>query len=238
MSLIAIKNNEKTLIIFDSILSLIIIIVLSVFYKKIVKKKKQAIFKSLLLAIGMFLFSIILNLLFSRIPTPENQHYINEVRNVAPVLMALHTRLFSPILEELLTRGIFMNLFFIKNTSRSVLCKIFFSGLFFGLSHGLLPSISMLFYCGMGWVLASTYYFCNNNLTYPLAIHLLLNNLWYTKKTAHIRKMMWAVFCNYLFFVSNNGLTGLFSWIRLIASPINSPTLTSSILAILRSSDR
>ncbi|HBI2045302.1 TPA: CPBP family intramembrane metalloprotease, partial [Enterococcus faecalis] len=57
------------------------------------------------------------------------------------------------------------------------LCKIFFSGLFFGLSHGLLPSISMLFYCGMGWVLASTYYFCNNNLTYPLAIHLLLNNL-------------------------------------------------------------
>ncbi len=79
----------------------------------------------------MFLFSIILNLLFSRIPTPENQHYINEVRNVAPVLMALHTRLFSPIIEELLTRGIFMNLFFIKNTSRSVLCKIFFSGLFF-----------------------------------------------------------------------------------------------------------
>lgn len=125
----------------------------------------------------MFLFSIILNLLFSRIPTPENQHYINEVRNVAPVLMALHTRLFSPIIEELLTRGIFMNLFFIKNTSRSVLCKIFFSGLFFGLSHGLLPSISMLFYCGMGWVLASTYYFCNNNVTYPLAIHLLLNNL-------------------------------------------------------------
>ena len=54
----------------------------------------------------MFLFSIILNLLFSRIPTPENQHYINEVRNVAPVLMALHTRLFSPIIEELLTRGI------------------------------------------------------------------------------------------------------------------------------------
>ncbi|HAP2914549.1 TPA: CPBP family intramembrane metalloprotease, partial [Enterococcus faecalis] len=111
MSLIAIKNNEKALIIFDSVLSLIIIIVLSVFYKKIVKKKKQAIFKSLLLAIGMFLFSIILNLLFSRIPTPENQHYINEVRNVAPVLMALHTRLFSPIIEELLTRGIFMNLF-------------------------------------------------------------------------------------------------------------------------------
>ncbi|WP_438747462.1 CPBP family intramembrane glutamic endopeptidase [Enterococcus sp. DIV1368f] len=91
--------------------------------------------------------------------------------------MALHTRLFSPIIEELLTRGIFMNLFFIKNTSRSVLCKIFFSGLFFGLSHGLLPSISMLFYCGMGWVLASTYCFCNNNLMYPLAIHLLLNNL-------------------------------------------------------------
>lgn len=112
MSLIAIKNNEKTLIIFDSVLSLIIIIVLSVFYKKIVKKKKQAIFKSLLLAIGMFLFSIILNLLFSRMSTPENQHYINKVRNVAPVLMALHTRLFSPIIEELLTRGIFMNLFF------------------------------------------------------------------------------------------------------------------------------
>ena len=98
------------MIIFDSVLSLIIIIVLSVFYKNS-KEKKQAIFKSLLLAIGMFLFSIILNLLFSRIPTPENQHYINEVRNVAPVLMALHTRLFSPIIEELLTRGIFMNLF-------------------------------------------------------------------------------------------------------------------------------
>ena len=93
------------MIIFDSVLSLIIIIVLSVFYKNS-KEKKQAIFKSLLLAIGMFLFSIILNLLFSRIPTPENQHYINEVRNVAPVLMALHTRLFSPIIEELLTRGI------------------------------------------------------------------------------------------------------------------------------------
>ena len=88
------------MIIFDSVLSLIIIIVLSVFYKNS-KEKKQAIFKSLLLAIGMFLFSIILNLLFSRIPTPENQHYINEVRNVAPVLMALHTRLFSPIIEEL-----------------------------------------------------------------------------------------------------------------------------------------
>jgi len=41
MSLIAIKNNEKALIIFDSVLSLIIIIVLSVFYKKIVKKKSK-----------------------------------------------------------------------------------------------------------------------------------------------------------------------------------------------------
>ena len=125
----------------------------------------------------MFLFSIILNLLFSRIPTPENQHYINEVRNVAPVLMALHTRLFSPIIEELLTRGIFMNLFFIKTPLEVSYVKYFFLVFFFGLSHGLLPSISMLFYCGMGWVLASTYYFCNNNLTYPLAIHLLLNNL-------------------------------------------------------------
>lgn len=74
----------------------------------------------------MFLFSIILNLLFSRIPTPENQHYINEVRNVAPVLMALHTRLFSPIIEELLTRGIFMNLFFIKTPLEVSYVKYFF----------------------------------------------------------------------------------------------------------------
>jgi hypothetical protein len=40
------------------------------------------------------------------------------------------------------------------------------------------------------------------------------------------------------FFVSNKGLTGLFSWIRLIASPIKPPTLTSSILSILRSSGK
>lgn len=78
----------------------------------------------------MFLFSIILNLLFSRIPTPENQHYINEVRNVAPVLMALHTRLFSPIIEELLTRGIFMNLFFIKTPLEVSYVKYFFWSFF------------------------------------------------------------------------------------------------------------
>ena len=91
----------------------------------------------------MFLFSIILNLLFTH-SYSENQHYINEVRNVAPVLMALHTRLFSPIIEELLTRGIFMNLFFIKTPLEVSYVKYFFWS-FFGLSHGLLPSISMLF---------------------------------------------------------------------------------------------
>ncbi|MFS0985770.1 CPBP family intramembrane glutamic endopeptidase [Enterococcus durans] len=53
---------------------------------------------------------------------------------------------------------------------------MFFSGIVFGLSHGITPSIDMIFYCGMGWILSFLYYY-TNNIAYPIGLHLVVNNL-------------------------------------------------------------
>ncbi|MGC3722256.1 CPBP family intramembrane glutamic endopeptidase [Enterococcus faecalis] len=178
MSQDTIGSNENILIIIDSILAIIVISVLFILYKKLNKKhNNQKIVKSALITMIMLIISIVLNIMFSSLPSPSNQVYIDKTLVVAPILTNLQTRVFSPIIEELLTRGIFMNLFFTKEETKSIFLRIFFSGLFFGLSHGLVPSVSMIFYCGMGWILSYTYYSCNNKIVYPILIHMIINNL-------------------------------------------------------------
>lgn len=174
----SIDNNEIVLIVIDSILSIVVISCLIVVYKKIhIKKNIQKNHKNFLIAIIMILASILLNIFFSNITTSSNQEYIDEVNLIAPILNGFHVRLFNPIIEELLTRGIFMNLFFTKQNTSNIVLRIFFSGFLFGISHGLVPSISMIFYCGMGWILSYTYYLCDNNIYFPILIHIVINNL-------------------------------------------------------------
>lgn len=178
MSMKSIERHENSLILIDTIVFLLVISLFFVVYRKIrVNLVQNKLLKNIVITIVMALCAIGLDMFFSTLPIPSNQLTINEMNAVAPILNALRIRIFAPIIEELLTRGIFMNLFFTKNTKLTIVFRIFFSGLFFGLSHGITPSVSILFYCGMGWILACTYYLCKNNITFPICIHILVNNL-------------------------------------------------------------
>lgn len=117
------KGNELIWILVDSLAFIIILFFfIYIFIKikplKIVLDKK--ISKSIICTLVLFLLAILLNTLFLNIPTPSNQQYINTRYQYVPILTILQTNLFAPIIEELLNRGIYMNLFFQKDRIFSI----------------------------------------------------------------------------------------------------------------------
>lgn len=129
-----------------------------------------------------FLLIILLNYLngilkdYLELQLPLNQIIVeNEIKN-SPVKtwFYFHIVLVAPILEELIFRKIFMNLFFKKNNFVNHTLSITFSGLIFAFLHETSLSLFLIFYASPGILLAFVYrYF--RDIRLPICIHILNN---------------------------------------------------------------
>lgn len=106
-----------------------------------------------------------------------NQNIIENQIETFPVKIRLfiHIVIFGPLLEELVFRKVFMDLFFIKDNAYNNFFAVFLSGLIFGLMHENTLSLHLVFYSIPGIILAFIYRY-SKDLRYPIVVHI-LNNL-------------------------------------------------------------
>lgn len=190
------KFNNKTLVIYQFIMSFIIFIVLFFIYKKIIKKDYKSFRKeknkNITYIIKMFVIFMIVKYLVSFISvlimtllnfdtssmTSVNQNLIESYVKSSPILMLISTAILAPFYEEVLFRLGF------KKVIKSKYVFVILSGMIFGLMHvfpleeeiplmlGIMQSIT---YVTMGMFLSYVYY-KTDNIFISIGIHF-LNNL-------------------------------------------------------------
>lgn len=125
----------------------------------------------------MFIAALGINYIDTRfisIQLPENQQVINSSLVNAPILETLSLCFFGPTIEELLYRGVFYNLFFLKPNGINKIMKIVVSGIIFAFAHQFTIDLNWLIYCIMGWILGIAYS-QTKELVYPILLHILIN---------------------------------------------------------------
>ncbi|MBP3635203.1 MAG: CPBP family intramembrane metalloprotease [Bacilli bacterium] len=106
----------------------------------------------------------------------NNQQNLQDMFNVAPIIIALLTMIYAPIAEELMFRGVFRK--FISNEKLFIII----SGVVFGLMHVIDDSKTLaefsyvIIYSVLGCYLASLYYKTNNIFT-NISFHFMQNTL-------------------------------------------------------------
>lgn len=190
------KFSNKTLVIYQFIMSFIIFIVLFFTYKKIIKKDYESFRKeknkNITYIIKMFVIFMIVKYLVSFISvlimtllnfdtssmTSVNQNLIESYVKSSPILMLISTAILAPFYEEVLFRLGF------KKVIKSKYVFVILSGMIFGLMHvfpleegiplmlGIMQSIT---YVTMGMFLSYVYY-KTDNIFISIGIHF-LNNL-------------------------------------------------------------
>lgn len=130
------------------------------------------------LVMSSFAIMLLYNVLFDYIlPTTKNQNLIIGLINNKTIIMgALLFIVIGPIIEELICRGLFINMLFERNT---FWMPIITSGLFFGLLHASSNLIELLYYVFFGIILAFTYK-RTGMLSLTIAIHAINNLISYT----------------------------------------------------------
>lgn len=175
-------THEPALIAADFGMWLIIVFLFTSIYMRQPKPdwqnaQREPLLKKVVLILAMFGIVLVIDWIDKRwnpLALPENQVYINELMKAVPILTTLSNDLFAPTLEELLFRGIFFNLFFIKKTKCDTVMKIVVSGLVFGCAHQLKIDYNWLIYCSFGWLLGSTY-FWTKDIRCSIVLHMLVN---------------------------------------------------------------
>lgn len=105
---------------------------------------------------GNYVFSLLNNLLYHQTNTANNQLITSLLRSNHVIMFVLAIGSFTlvPIAEELIFRGVLMNLFFAKDQFWP---KVILSGIVFSSAHMSTNPISFLLYAYMGGVLAYVY---------------------------------------------------------------------------------
>lgn len=170
-SLIFIILGSMYILIFGGLL----IIFLIKIYTKNNSLKKDCNWKLITYSFAMML---LYNTLFDCIlPTTKNQNIIISLINNKTIVMgALLFIIIGPIIEELICRGLFINMLFERNTFWA---PIITSGLFFGLLHASGNFIELLYYVFFGIILSFTYK-KTGILSLTIAIHIINNLISYT----------------------------------------------------------
>lgn len=171
-------NQQFKWLAIDSIFAILLFILTYLIYKKTKHSELEVTLKNkIVITIGFTFLALLINHSYGLlIDTTPNQELINAAIAKAPILVAFQTRLFAPITEEIIWRGIFMNLFFTNNTKLAKFMRVFLSGLLFGFVHTYSFGIELLLYSIIGWVLASVYHF-TKDVRCPIIVHLALNNI-------------------------------------------------------------
>lgn len=106
------------------------------------------------------------------ISTSENQSVINQLFKNMPVWTFIDGVVIAPIMEELIFRGLFFELFFRKNERATKVIGVIVNGIMFGALHD--TGLSFPIYALMGILLAWTYVY-TKDVKYGMAIHVLNN---------------------------------------------------------------
>lgn len=145
-------------------------------FKEYFKEYNSLVIKTWLKAlVTIGIIGIIIQLI-TNINTATNQENLNEMFNNLPILVAILSMIYAPIVEELMFRGVFR-----KFLNKKYLF-ILVSGISFGALHVIddFQSIGELLYIfvysALGMYLASTYY-RTNNICANIYLHFLQNTL-------------------------------------------------------------
>lgn len=170
-------NQQMKWIVIDSLFAILLFILTYMIYKKIkIANDEISVKFKLLMTIGFTLLALGINFMYSYFPITANQQLLDSSEINVPILVAIQVRVFAPVLEELIFRGIFMNLFFTRNTKLSMFNSIFVSGLLFGFLHTYSFGIELVMYSIIGWLLGGAYYY-TKDIRCPIIVHLVLNNI-------------------------------------------------------------
>lgn len=178
------KKHEADLIAISTTSWVILAAILFFIYRKQLKRFNPRVFglkrvskKNRKIVIAGFITAILLSL-FNRYLLPymitTNQPLIHRAMTFYPTLATLTTAVFAPILNELVNRGIFFNLFFTKKTRKNNILGSLTSGLVYAASHGAIFSYDLIFYLLFGWIL-SMVYLKTKNLTFPIVLNMLIS---------------------------------------------------------------
>lgn len=133
-------------------------------FKKITKQNRKLIIAAFCLASGLSLLNT----------DAFKQPQLAKALTFYPTLAGLSTFLFAPVLDELVNRGLFFNLFFKQNTKQNQIAGTLVSGIIFAVTHGLTGVNELLLSALFGWLL-SALYLKTKNLAVPIALHLVIN---------------------------------------------------------------
>lgn len=147
-------------------------------YKDLKKYSFNTFFKYIkywFLTIGLMLISNVIITMFTSIQTTTNQETIISTLYKAPIYTCIMAILFAPILEELVFRLSFRNMF------KTNIIFIIISGLFFGFMHvsssnTILELIYIIPYSIPGMVFAYTLT-KSNNIFVPISLHFIHNSI-------------------------------------------------------------
>lgn len=110
----------------------------------------------LFILIGEFILGVLNILIYHQTETANNQNLMTILGHnpLVTVVFAISAVVLTPIAEELIFRGVLMNLFFKPNTFWP---KVILSGIVFSAGHVSTNIISFLLYCMLGMTLAYVY---------------------------------------------------------------------------------
>ena len=122
-------------------------------------------FNDIILCFSIFICILFINaifmslnyLIFHQVGTVNNQIIINHLLKINPVIkysLCISMPFLTPILEELVFRGILTNMFF---NPKNIWAKVILSGIIFSSGHISTNIISFLLYFTLGVILALTY---------------------------------------------------------------------------------
>lgn len=168
-------NKAHTITTIGIILSFIMIpCVLIYFYNKYSSfDKKSFTIKTCLIIILAVVAELLINkfsLPFMKVTGNANVDALQGIANAFPVLMLIYAFIVGPILEELLFRGLFMNLFFVDKPYLSLIL----SSIIFGALHTSNDLVYLLSKIALGFVLGLVY-LKTKNIKANIAVHILNN---------------------------------------------------------------
>jgi len=124
-----------------------------------------------LLLLALLVSNLLLILITGELDSSQNQQIVEETLGAYPILMAITTVLFAPLVEEIIFRLMLM-----KKIILHPWFSILFSSFLFAIIHVIQAGdfIFMIPYMAMGIPLGYSYY-KTGNICYPIGIHLLQN---------------------------------------------------------------
>ncbi|WP_164848106.1 CPBP family intramembrane glutamic endopeptidase [Lacticaseibacillus hulanensis] len=137
-------------------------------------QRKKFRLESLFFLFLMYALVLAANVAVQQFGTPANQEGVMAEMKILPLTLFLLAGVLAPFIEELIFRGIFMNVFWQKDNQVNSICAILISGLVFGLMHEPHLSVFLLLYSSLGWILAYTYRY-HRDLRYSIGLHMMIN---------------------------------------------------------------